>query len=137
MMPLNAKARRRAGAKKSDTGTRGPVARGRPGVQATILTVLMLMGLFLGASSAGALGIRWSTSSNRIYVTGPGFVTLSDISAAQIQAPLKQVTPGVWYLMANLVLEDGAHLILQGTRAGGDVDELRLQIGRASCRERV
>ncbi len=52
---------------------------------------------------------------------------MSDIRAAQSQAPLKEVTPGVWHLRANLIVENGAHLVLHGTGIGGDVNELRLQ----------
>ena len=74
-----------------------------------------------------AAEIRWASASNRIYVTGPGSATLSQIKAAQDQAPLEQLANSVWHLRANLIVEEGAQLVLHGTGAGGDVDELRLQ----------
>lgn len=60
-------------------------------------------------------------------MTGPGTVTLSGIKAAQDQAPLAQIESGVWHLRANLVIQNGAQLILHGTGIGGDVNQLRLQ----------
>ena len=83
----------------------------------------------LGPVAARGAEIRWALSSNRIYVTGPGTATLTEIKAAQDQAPLEQVAPGVWHLGANLVVEEGATLVLHGTAIGGDVDQLRLESG--------
>ena len=87
------------------------------------------------AHTATAVSIRWSAGTSdplnlktpRIYVTGPGSAQLSDIKAAVPKAPLAQVAPGVWHLRAELVVEEGARLVLYGTQLGGDVDELRLQ----------
>ncbi len=70
---------------------------------------------------------RWAASSYRIYVTGPGSAMLSDIKAALPNAPLTQVAPAVWHLRADLQMENGATLVLHGTRLGGDVNQLRLQ----------
>ena len=110
--------RRRAGAAgRSDRGL--PAAARWRG-----LTGLLFC---LGLVTAPGAEIRWSLSSNRIYLTGSGAVTLSNISAAQDQAPLEQVAPGVWQLRANLIVQDGAQLVLHGTAIGGDVDQLRLQ----------
>src|SRR6266568_3751743 len=61
---------------------------------------LIVMGMILGFEPGQAAVIRWTESSNRIYVTGPGFATLSDVKAAQSQAPLEKVAPGVWHLRA-------------------------------------
>lgn len=85
------------------------------------------VGCLLLTAHAAAVDIRWAVTSNRIYVTGPGTVTLTQIKATQDQAPLDQVSAGVWILRANMVVEDGAQLNLHGTAAGGDVDQLRLQ----------
>ncbi len=74
-----------------------------------------------------AVDFRWSQSSNRLYVNGPGTVTLSDIKVAQVLVPLEQTAPGVWHLRANLILQQGAQLLLHGVSLGGDVNELRLQ----------
>src|SRR5688572_18945102 len=90
-------------------------------------SAFILIQLILGFLPGMAAEIRWASASNRIYVTGPGSATLSQIKAAQDQAPLEQVANGVWHLRANLIVEEGAQLVLHGTGAGGDVDELRLQ----------
>ena len=82
---------------------------------------------FVSVSTVPGATFRWSESSYRIYVTGPGSATLSDIKAGMPNAKLTQVTPGVWHLRANLVMEKGARLVLHGTKIGGDVNELRLQ----------
>lgn len=89
----------------------------------TLVVIAILFGLF----SAKGVEIRWAASSNRIYVTGPGAATLGAIRAAQTNVPLDQVAAAVWHLRANLIVEDGAQLILHGTAIGGDVNELRLQ----------
>ena len=89
----------------------------------------LLVGLVLLLSLSASWGVsfRWSAGSYRIYVTGPGTATLSDIKAGMPNALLTQVSPGVWHLRANLVMENGARLLLHGTKIGGDVNELRLQ----------
>ena len=102
-------------------------ARRRPRGRLAIGFALIITGMILGLAPAGAAQIRWALSSNRIYVTGPGAATLSQIKAAQPQAPLKEVSIGVWHLKANLIVEEGAQLVLHGTGIGGDVDRLRLQ----------
>jgi len=79
------------------------------------------------ATPAQAVSFRYSTSNNRIYVQGGGSATLTDIKAALPSAPLSEVTPGVWYLQANLNITDGSSVVLHGRSIGGDVDELRLQ----------
>jgi poly(beta-D-mannuronate) C5 epimerase len=92
------------------------------------LRLSLVVALFwAGALPAWSVGLRWASSSNRIYVTGPGSATLSDIVAVLDHAPLTQVAPGVWHLGANILLQDGAQLLLHGTSIGGDVDELRLR----------
>lgn len=93
----------------------------------------IMAGLLFWAATLGNVVVthgatfRWANSSNRIYVTGPGVVTLSSIKAALPKAPLVQVAPGVWHLRANILIEQGGGLQLYGTSLGGDVDELRLQ----------
>jgi hypothetical protein len=78
-------------------------------------------------STSFAVSYRWSAGSYRVYVTGPGTVTLSDVKLGMPNAPLQQISPGVWHLRANLVVENGARLLLHGTKIGGDVNQLRLQ----------
>ena len=72
---------------------------------------------------------RWSGASQRIYITGPGDATLSQVKAALPEAPLQLVDAAnkVWYVGANLFVESGARLLLYGPAAGGDVAELRLK----------
>jgi parallel beta-helix repeat protein len=91
------------------------------------LTALPML-LFLCLPVNG-VAFRWSPTSNRIYVDGPGVVTLRDIHAALPDVPLQLVDPSnqIWYLRANLVIENGAELRLFGHALGGDVDELRLR----------
>ncbi len=72
---------------------------------------------------------RWASSTDTIYVVGPGYATLTDIQSRLSHAPLQLVDPAdhVWLLEANLRLQDGATLLLHGSGLGGDVDQLRLK----------
>ncbi len=89
----------------------GPVCYGRlrhwhnPLCRPVALGVAALLCL----TAAGA-NFRWASSSNRIYVDGPGSVTLTDLKAALPAAPLTQVAGSnlVWYLAADLIIEQGA-----------------------------
>jgi mannuronan 5-epimerase len=101
------------------------IMRRRPSGARWWVLVCLTFPLALGAASA--VDIQWALSSNRIYVNGPGDATLSDIKAAQDQAPVEQVAPGVWHLRASLIIQGGAQLVLHGKAIGGDVNELRLQ----------
>ena len=83
--------------------------------------------LCLDALPVWSVTLRWAGTSNRIYVTGPGSATLTDIKTALPKAPLTQTSPGLWQLRANIQIEQGGGLVLHGTAIGGDVDELRLQ----------
>jgi poly(beta-D-mannuronate) C5 epimerase len=78
---------------------------------------------------------RWASSSQRIYVTGPGTMSLSAIKAAVPSAPLTLVDANnaIWYLAANLFVENGAKLELHGPALGGDVAELRLKSENTSA----
>jgi poly(beta-D-mannuronate) C5 epimerase len=72
---------------------------------------------------------RWAGSSQRIYMTGPGDATLTELKALVPQAPLTLVdaTNKIWRLDADLFVENGARLKLYGPAIGGDVRELRLK----------
>src|SRR5438477_8131816 len=79
---------------------------------------------------AGGIKDGKSDKPPRIYVGGPGSATLSDIRAStnvSKSAGLFQIAPGVWHLRCDIVVTNGAKLILHGTKIGGDVNELRLQ----------
>ena len=79
-------------------------------------------------TSCDDTAIRWASSSNRVYVTGPVRCTLSEIDALVSDRALQLVDPTnrIYLLRANLLLTEGATLVLHGSGAGGDVDELRL-----------
>jgi parallel beta-helix repeat protein len=82
------------------------------------------------ASPCAAANVRWANSSNRIYVTGDVACTLTDIKTlGSASIPLSLVDPvgKVWFLGANLFLQEGATLVLHGSAIGGDVNELRLK----------
>lgn len=89
-------------------------------------TAIVLALLFFART---ALGVTFhsSASSDRIYITGPGAASLSDVKAALPKADLHQVSPGVWHLRQNLIVQQGAKLLLHGTKIGGDVKQLRIQ----------
>ena len=75
------------------------------------------------ATCGGA--VRYSSASDTIYLTAPGPVdTLAEIKAACPSAPLAQVSPGIWELDSDLVIQNGATLTLD---AADGVQELRLQ----------
>jgi parallel beta-helix repeat protein len=71
----------------------------------------------------------WNPSTNTITVSGLITATLSTIHAALPTAPLTLADSvnHVWFLGANLLMQDGAALNLYGTGIGGDVDQLRLK----------
>jgi mannuronan 5-epimerase len=87
----------------------------------------------IGAAPAAAVActspVRYSVTSNTIYLVAKQSYTLSTIKQACPGAPLSQVDPRThtWQLDADLVLQNGSTLLLRGTRAGGDVDTLRLR----------
>ncbi|MEK7153377.1 MAG: right-handed parallel beta-helix repeat-containing protein, partial [Patescibacteria group bacterium] len=81
------------------------------------------------AATCGLTNIRWASSSNTLYLSGPVTCTLSEIKAIRPTAPLDLVDSSnkTWYLRSNLVIEKGAKLVLHGSAIGGDVNELRLK----------
>ena len=92
-------------------------------------TCLAFAALLVGAAPAAAATcnapVRYASTSDTIYLTGGTAVdTLTEIKAACPSAPLTQVSPGVWDLNADLVLQTGAKLTLD---RAGDVQTLRLQ----------
>jgi len=76
-----------------------------------------------------APAFRWASTSGRIYITGQGEATLSEVKAALPEAPLQLLDPvrKIWYAGANVFVEKGAGLLIYGPGAGGDVAELRLK----------
>jgi len=101
-----------------------------------------LAGLVAGGLAAGLVAVtaaaapedctstvRFASTSNTVYVTGPGTCTLTDLVAKGVkpaQLAKADAAAKVWLLTANLRLEGGARLDLHGG-ASGDVSQLRLR----------
>jgi len=100
---------------------------------AAALTVsLSLLGVAVsaapGAQAVACVSpVKYSASSNTIYLLTARTFTLTDIMSLCAGAPLTKDGPGVWELSADLVLNNGATLSLRPTSAGGDVNTLRLR----------
>ena len=64
----------------------------------SILLLLLMLSLpvVLPSTAFATTGVRWASSSNTIYVTGPGTITLTELDALISQnAPLEAVSvPG-------------------------------------------
>ena len=76
--------------------------------------------------------VKYASSSNTIYLLTPQVFTLTSIKSYCAAAPLTLVDPATktWELSADLVLQNGATLLLDGdnAKAGpGDVNTLRLR----------
>jgi mannuronan 5-epimerase len=100
-----------------------------PNVLAAVLTAaIAATGLLAGATPAQAAAcngpVRYAASSDTLYLAPGPVDTLTEIKAACTSAPLTQISPGIWELNADLVLQNGAQLTLD---AAADVRELRLQ----------
>jgi poly(beta-D-mannuronate) C5 epimerase len=95
------------------------------GLSAGLAVAALVAGAAPAAAATCSAPVRYSATSDTIYLTsGTAVDTLTEIKAACPAAPLAQVTPGVWELNADLVLQNGATLTLD---AAGDAKELRLQ----------
>jgi poly(beta-D-mannuronate) C5 epimerase len=91
----------------------------------SLTVAALLAGAAPAAAATCASPVRYSATSDTIYLSAPGPVyTLTEIKAACPSAPLVQTAPGVWELNADLVLQNGATLTLD---RAGDVSQLRLQ----------
>lgn len=114
-------------------GERVTSSRGRKHISVPIVGVLLVVAMLIGVRARGAT-MRWSSTSNRIYVEGGGAVNLTAIKTAVPNAPVDLVDAagGIWLLRANLMIEDGSVLVLHGTARGGDVNELRLHSSNSS-----
>jgi parallel beta-helix repeat (two copies) len=73
--------------------------------------------------------VRYASSSNTLYLVTNESFTLSDIKSYCRSAPLALVDPTnlVWELSADLVVQNGARLVLHGPALGGDTGTLRLR----------
>ncbi len=102
------------------------------GVRGTGLCLLSFIACVQHAAADGSCNsgtVRWATSSNTIYVTGPAICTLQDLDAIVPSSMLQKVDVAnhIYHLKANLTLELGGTLLIHGPDAGGDVAELRLR----------
>lgn len=94
---------------------------------------LLLLALSAPASAdttCSAANVRWAETSGRIYVSGAATCSLTDLRGhLPDSAPLTLVdAPNkIWLLGADLQVEQGATLAIEGSAVGGDVDELRLE----------
>ncbi|CAM9422628.1 unnamed protein product [Ascophyllum nodosum] len=80
--------------------------------------------------------IRWSTTSDRLYLEKGACVTLTDIWEARVAGPvypfddetgqLAASPTGSWYIGSSLYIQEGSTLMIQGTDFGGDCDHLML-----------
>ncbi len=92
----------------------------------------------LKASAAfpcGAANIRWAQSSKSVYVAGNVECTLTEIKQLGSQSiPLTLLDPAnkIWFLGANLFIQNGAKIVFHGSSVGGDVDELRIRSNNTS-----
>jgi parallel beta-helix repeat protein len=96
---------------------------------ATVVGVAVAVGPLTNAGAVGGTCAYDGTgATNTILLTG-GTWTLTEIHADPNCgiAPLTQVSPGVWFLQANLTLQTGATLDLHGTADAGDVNTLEIQ----------
>src|SRR5688500_7184120 len=95
--------------------------------RALLVVALVLAASFLVGSTASAATcaapVRFSSTSDTIYLSPGSVATLAALKAACPSAPLVQSSPGVWDLNASLVLEGGATLNV----AAPEVTTLRLQ----------
>lgn len=103
-----------------------------PSLRFTPVLLLLSPGLLAprGAEAAepcASGSVIYNATSNNLYVAGAVSCTLTDLHALAPDAPLSQVGTATWFLGANLLLQEGATLVLDGTARGGDVDELRLR----------
>lgn len=105
-------------------------------ILASVLVAPLIAVIVVAAAPASATActspVKYASSSNTIYLLTPQAFTLSDIKAFCPSAPLTLVDASTktWELSADLVIQNGASLILHGNgaQAGpGDVDTLRLR----------
>lgn len=79
------------------------------------------------APPCAAANVRWSAVSDRLYLSGDVQCTLTDLRRlAPAEVPLTLEAGRIWTLGTNLIVEQGAQLIVDGA-AGGDATELRLK----------
>lgn len=107
-----------------------------------IYLVFIFLGLLLFGTQAPRVysadctiaNIRFASSSNTIYISGPVTCTLSQLKALKSSVPLDLVDSSnkIWLLKANLKLEGGATLNLYGASSSGDVNYLRLKSNNSS-----
>lgn len=104
-------------------------------VAALLTAVIALVGVVtVGAPAAQAASctspVKYSPSSNTLYLVLPQTYTLTSIKAACMAAPITEVDPSTqtWELSADLILQNGATLTLHGSSASqpGDVNTLRI-----------
>ena len=84
--------------------------------------------------------IRWSASSNRVYIFGDVTCTLTDIkSLGSKYIPLELVDSAnkIWLLKANIILQNGATLKIHSEKFEGDTNGLRLKSNNANLNDYI
>lgn len=96
------------------------------------LAISLIMTTMLFKQSVYAIGscpmsaLRFSSTSNRIYVTGGGVTcTIAELSSYFPKRIIQQ-TNGIFLLRSSITIVSGAELNISGPRAGGTVNEVRL-----------
>lgn len=91
------------------------------------------------AADCTAANIRWAGSSNNLYISGDVSCTPSQIQAIRPSGPLTLVDPAnkIWHLRSNLILQNGAKLVIHGSEVGGDTEQLRLQSNNSGINPNV
>ncbi|MBI2012144.1 right-handed parallel beta-helix repeat-containing protein [Candidatus Daviesbacteria bacterium] len=105
-----------------------------PSLLSLIIIFFAVQSKEVRAADCALSNIRFASSSNTIYLSGPITCSLSQLKALKSSLPLYLVDASskTWLLKANLKLEDGATLNLYGTSIGGDVNYLRLKSNNSS-----
>jgi hypothetical protein len=89
-----------------------------------LLAVMVVPPGQAGAQSGACTStVRFASSSNTIYLSGPGTCTPEDLAdSGKLGSADLRRDGTTWYLGNNLRLEGGARLALHGAAAGGSVD---------------
>ena len=105
------------------------------------LLLIATIGIFSVAEVSLASGpctsanIRWAGTSNRVYISGDVECTLTQIKTLGSSAiPLNLVDSAekIWFLGANMQIENGAKVVMKSSLYGGDVNKLRLKSNNSS-----
>lgn len=101
-------------------------------LRSILTSSLLVLGTTLAMSSPALACVktdtRFAASSNTLYIEKPVECRLTQLAAFLKTTVLELINPAqrIWLLKANVRITGGGSLLLHGSAAGGDVDELRL-----------